>query len=607
MSGSIPQGFIDLLLDKTDLFSLINNRVPLKKRGSDYWACCPFHEEKSPSFSVSTRKNFYHCFGCGASGNAIDFLRHYENLSFTDSIESLAALAGMEIPRTAQQSQKIDSTRPLYSVLNKAKSFYTNQLSQHPASQTAKDYLNNRGLSSEVIERYQIGFAPPEKSAFSETCSPKEQALLAKLKMTSNKYDTPLDLFRNRIMFPIRNRRGKVVAFGGRTLGNDKAKYINSPESEVFHKSSEVFGLYEALKATRSLDNLLIVEGYMDVIALAQFGIHNSVATLGTATNADNITALLRQCATLTFCFDGDQAGQNAARKAMENALPLLDDGITIRFLILPEKEDPDSLIRKEGVERFRSRIDQARPLSSFFFDTYSQGLELNQPEGKGILKERALPQIERIRSRTFAAAIRQQLYELTKPSFFQGKNSRFQQNGGTLKTNRNNTYTTNNVHHLPNTNNYYKQQRESHFLIEPGSKICLALCFTPARKTEFSTRLKECGATGRLAGTTAFCQFLVDHHIETTEQLLATLATQSEYRKQFANLFDSMEHIPDAEVVQMEAEDEIQRLHAQSIEQEISRLLQAQRQQGTALDENHKQRLKELYQQKQNVRQNNE
>ncbi len=606
MSGSIPESFIDLLLDKTDLFSVINSRVPLKKRGNDYWACCPFHGEKTPSFSVSTRKNFYYCFGCGASGNAINFLCNYDNLAFTDAIEILAAMAGMDVPRTPRQSQQIDSIKPLYAVLDKAKAYYIDQLSQHPASQTAKDYLKNRGLSSEVIDHYQIGFAPPEKNALSETCSDKERALLAKLKMTNETYDTPLDLFRNRIMFPIHNRRGQVVAFGGRTLGNEKAKYINSPESDIFHKSGEVFGLYEALKAARSLDSLLIVEGYMDVIALAQFGIANSVATLGTATNADNMTALLRQCATLVFCFDGDRAGQNAARKAMENALPLLDDGITIKFLMLPDNEDPDTLIRKEGVERFRSRIDNARPLSSFFFDTYSQGLELSQPEGKGILKERALPQIARIRSRTFADAIKQQLFELTRPGFFRDKDHPFQKNGRQLRTQRGDPYAANNTAYAQNTNQYYQEQKDSSFLIEPGSKICLALYFNPNRKTEFFAKLREYTTVSELSRATEFCQFLIENEIETTEQLLATLATQPENRKKFANLFDSMEFLPNDEAAQIEAHDEMRLRCAQSIEREISGLLQAQRQ-GTELDAEQKQRLKYLYQQKQGVGQNNE
>lgn len=594
MAGSIPQPFIELLLERSDIQSVVGARIPLKKKGHDYWACCPFHNEKSASFSVSSQKGFFHCFGCGAHGNAIDFIRQFDNLSFTEAIESLASAAGMEVPRDEVASKRHESSRPLYNLLTKAKAYYTEQLNRHPMAQLARDYLRQRGLTPEIIQQYQIGFAPPEKSNFSAQCNREEKESLLKLRMATQKYDSPFDLFQNRIMFPIHNRKGQVVAFGGRTLGNDKAKYINSPESEVFHKSREIFGLYEALKANRTLDSLLITEGYMDAIALAQYGITNAVATLGTATNTENLSALLKQCTHLTFCFDGDNAGRNAARKAMENALPLLEDGVMIRFLLLPEGEDPDTLVRKEGLAAFQARIEQARPLSSYFFDVYSEGLDLTLPEGKGALKERALPQIELIHSRTIAQAIRSQLYELTRTNYSRPEFNRY---SGKPKTSSARSG-------KPENQGYYQQANRTGYLVPAGTKISLALYYEPTKKKDFSQRLRDFSADGELEQTKAFCAMLVSNELETTEAVLAHLATHPEDQQRFKRIFSSLEHIPDKEAALAEAEGELTQMNVKWLESEITRLLQQQRE-GPPLSTEQQNQLKELYQRKQQVRQN--
>lgn len=370
MTGRIPKDFIDQLLTRINIVDVIQARLPLKKAGREYMACCPFHGEKTPSFTVSPTKQFYHCFGCGAHGSAISFLMDYEHLDYTEAIEALARILGIEVPREndakSMPSAKKAKLTDLYSLLADAAKLYTKTLSQAPQAQA---YLEQRGLTKAVIEQYGLGFSLDDWNTTGKYFAAQygQDKLLASGLQLKNEAGKIYDRFRGRLMFPIRNRKGQVIGFGGRVLGAGTPKYLNSPETEVFHKGSELYGLFEARQHTRSLERLLVVEGYMDVIALAQFGISYAVATLGTATTQQHINLLFRQVPEVIFCFDGDRAGKEAAWRALETALPELRDGREVRFLFLPTGEDPDTQVRKVGREAFESSLAKALPLSKFF------------------------------------------------------------------------------------------------------------------------------------------------------------------------------------------------------------------------------------------------
>lgn len=401
MSARIPQSFIDNLLDRVDIVELVDARVKLKKSGKNYSACCPFHDEKTPSFTVTQDKQFYYCFGCGASGNAIGFLMDYDRLSFPEAVEQLAKLSGLEVPRderaaSPQQMARERDRKTIYSLLEAAADFYKQALRQHPARQKAVNYLQNRGLSGEIARDFGMGLAPPGwdnlLQALGQTV--EDQRLLIESGMLINRDDNHklYDRFRDRIVFPIRDVRGRVIGFGGRVLGDAKPKYLNSPESPVFHKGEELYGLYEARQANSQLKRLLVVEGYMDVVALAQFGIDYAVATLGTACREDHLKKAFKQTQEVVFCFDGDNAGRTAARRALESSLPVMTDGRQVKFLFLPEGEDPDTLVRQIGAKKFSSLIDHALPLEEFFFDVLTEGLDSRSMEGRARLSKLAAP-----------------------------------------------------------------------------------------------------------------------------------------------------------------------------------------------------------------------
>ncbi|MES9961429.1 MAG: DNA primase [Sedimenticola sp.] len=415
MAGRIPEQFIDELVNRADIVDLINSRVPLKKAGKEYQACCPFHDEKTPSFTVSREKQFYHCFGCGAHGTAIGFLMEYDNLGFVEAVEELASTLGLEVPREAGDRPGPDF-KPLYEVLEKSARYYQWQLRKHPQAGQAVDYLKQRGLSGEIASEFGIGFAPPGwNNLEKELGGDKEQSqrlLTTGMLTRPEEGREPYDRFRERIMFPIRNHRGQVIAFGGRILGDGKPKYLNSPETPVFHKGRELYGLYEARKHLRRIDRLLVVEGYMDVVALAQFGIRYAVATLGTATTPEHLERLYRTCPEIVFCFDGDRAGREAAQKALETALPFMRDGRESRFLFLPEGEDPDTLIRKEGAERFEERISNATPLSDHLFDSLSAQVDMSSLGGRARLSELAKPMLEKLPGGVFREMMYKRLSE---------------------------------------------------------------------------------------------------------------------------------------------------------------------------------------------------
>ena len=398
MAGRIPQQFIDELMNRVDIVELIDSRVPLRKAGRDYTARCPFHEEKSPSFTVSPTKQFYHCFGCGAHGTALGFLMAYEHMDFVDAVRELAAKVGMEVPQSAPQADDAPSHEPLYAILDKAAQFFRQQLRNHPQ---AVDYLKQRGLSGATAAEFAIGFAPPGWDNLLRELgkTPQDQALLLKAGLIVKKdKEGHYDRFRNRIMFPIRDRRGRVIAFGGRVLDKEGTpKYLNSPETPVFHKGRELYGLHEAQKALRRLDKLLVVEGYMDVVALAQHGVRYAVATLGTATSSDHVERLFRLTPNVVFCFDGDRAGRDAARRALENLLPAMREGREARFLFLPEGEDPDSLVQKEGQEHFEERIGHSVPFSTFFYEVLTKQADISTMEGRARLVELAKPWLSKL------------------------------------------------------------------------------------------------------------------------------------------------------------------------------------------------------------------
>ncbi len=391
MAGLIPSVFIDDLLTRVDVVDLIDSYLPLKKTGSNYVARCPFHTEKTPSFSVSRRKQFYHCFGCGASGNAIGFLMDYSHLNFVEAVEDLASFVGIDVPREESVTTPLigkQDLASLYAVQQQVAKFYAQQLRDSNNDGLAVQYFKDRGVSGEVARDFLLGYAPDQwhllADQFDTGLLKKAGLLIAKEGGRS------YDRFRGRIMFPIRDRRGRVVAFGARVLGDALPKYLNSPETPVFHKSNEVYGLYELLEKKGRPAQILLVEGYMDVIALAQFGLRNAVATLGTAPTRAHFDLLFRFTAEIILCFDGDEAGLKAAWRAIEAGLPCLKDGRHIRVMLLPEKEDPDSLIRREGVDAFLARLAAASPLSDYFFSRLSGALDLQTLEGRAALMVKA-------------------------------------------------------------------------------------------------------------------------------------------------------------------------------------------------------------------------
>lgn len=396
MADIIPREFIELLLEKIDLVDFINLQIPLRKKsGSNYFARCPFHQEKSASFSVSQPKQFYYCFGCGAKGNAIDFLMNHDRMTFPEAVEALARHAGMEVPRSASHVKKDDSIPALLDVMKETAAYYYEQMRHSPR---AIEYLKKRGISGQIAQQFQLGYAQSGWShvldQFGKTEQEKKKLLDGGLIIKKDGGGF-YDRFRDRIMFPIHDYRGRVIGFGGRILDAGEPKYLNSPETPLFQKGHELYGLYQALKANRTLTRVMIVEGYMDVIALFQHGVTYAVATLGTATSAHHLQRLFRYTSEIVYCFDGDEAGRTAAWRALQVTLPVMHDSLQVRFLFLPDGEDPDSLIRKEGQEQFEKRILSGSSLSDFFFQTISKQADMNSMEGRARFASLALNHIK--------------------------------------------------------------------------------------------------------------------------------------------------------------------------------------------------------------------
>lgn len=417
MAGRIPQSFINELLARVDLVEIIDRRVSLKKAGRNYTACCPFHNEKTPSFSVNPDKQFYYCFGCGASGNAVTFLMEYEGQEFVAAIEDLAGQLGMEVPREAYTGEQQHQHHDLFPLMEKVSDHYQKQLKHNNAAKKAVNYLKNRGLSGEIAKQYAIGYAPDDWQNLMHLDKDSKQLqkdLVETGMMIEKDNGRAYDRFRDRIMFPIRNRRGQILGFGGRVIDKGEPKYLNSPETKLFHKGRELYGLFEMRRQLRNIDHVIIVEGYMDVVALAQFGIANAAATLGTATTSEHLHTLFRLCPKVVFCFDGDRAGKAAALRALKHALPLVRDTREVRLMFLPDGEDPDSLVRKIGSDAFKQRVENATTLFDYLIDYLKSQVDMNTFEGPARLVHIAKPYYADIVDQVLSARFASRLSELS-------------------------------------------------------------------------------------------------------------------------------------------------------------------------------------------------
>lgn len=425
MAGRIPQNFIDDLISRLDIVDVVSARTRLKKAGKNYSACCPFHNEKTPSFTVSPDKQFYYCFGCGATGSALKFVMEFDGLEFPDAVEKLAGDLNIEVPREGNQQQSREPQyRELLALTQKSADFFEKQLRTSKDKDKAIDYLKDRGLSGKAAKFFSIGYAPPGWDHLQNALAPGEKndstnnktiKQLISCGMTIEKDDgRTYDRFRDRVMFPIRNVKGQVIAFGGRVLGDEKPKYLNSPETPIFHKGQELYGLYEARKIRQKLTRMVIVEGYMDVVALAEYGVHYAVATLGTATSEHHIRRLFKVVPEIIFCFDGDNAGRKAAQRAMETVIPALQDGLQARFLFLPDGEDPDTIVRKEGKEAFEKRLDNSKHLPEFVFDSIKEQVDFDTLDGKARFGQLAAPLISRLPTGMLKELMQQQLAQET-------------------------------------------------------------------------------------------------------------------------------------------------------------------------------------------------
>ena len=411
--GRIPDAFLDDLLARTDIVEVVEARVPLKRAGREFRANCPFHDERTPSFWVSPQKQFYHCFGCGAHGTAIKFLMEYDRMEFLDAVEELAQRAGVTVPRDARPSDGGEFDE-LYAICEQAARFYQRKLDE---SDRAKAYFAKRGVDAANLSRFALGYAPDAWDALKSALGTDARRVkaLEKAGLLSIGDRGSYDKFRDRVMFPIHDRRGRVIAFGGRVLDKDDGpKYLNSPETPLFHKGRELFGLHQARQANSKLARLVVVEGYMDVIALFQHGVTQAVATLGTATTKDHAELLFRNAADVYFCFDGDRAGRQAAWRAVESVLPRLKEGRQAHFLFLPEGEDPDTIVRAEGQSGFDARLASATPLSEFFYAELSKDVNLSSLDGKARLAERAKPLLATIPDGAFRDLMHARLAEIS-------------------------------------------------------------------------------------------------------------------------------------------------------------------------------------------------
>ncbi|RUQ93365.1 DNA primase [Legionella septentrionalis] len=411
MTGLIPRPFIDELLNRTDIIELIDSYVPLKKRGNSHLACCPFHNEKTPSFNVLAKKQFYHCFGCGASGNAISFIMNYLHLGFVETIETLALRVGMQVPREENHSHNKSSD--LYQLLKQVAQFFQKQLKEN---QETISYLKKRGVSGEIARLYQLGYAPSGWHVLETQFKSRRNELIAAGMLVQKENGQTYDRYRHRVIFPIHDRHGRIIGFGGRILASEQQpKYLNSPETVIFQKNRELYGLHQIIQQKTVINHIVVVEGYMDVIALAEHGILNAVATLGTATSTFHIQLLSKHTKNIIFCFDGDAAGRKAAWRALESTLPSLNEGLAANFIFLPEGHDPDSLVRAEGKDKFLQRLQQAIPLNQYFFTTLTEDYDSTNLSSRTQLVNAAKPYLLKMPEGPYKEMMLDELARLTR------------------------------------------------------------------------------------------------------------------------------------------------------------------------------------------------
>lgn len=574
MASRIPESFIDDLLERVDIVQIIHQRVPLKQAGREYQACCPFHDEKTPSFTVSPQKQFYHCFGCGKHGSAIGFLMDYDGLAFPDAVAELAQSAGMTVPVTGgHDAERSDRMEQFYQLLQSAAGYYQTQLKNH---KPAQDYLRGRGLTGEICAQFKIGYAPDAWQALMEHLirqGATEQQLLQVGLLTDNEGRT-YDKFRDRIMFPILDRRGRVCGFGGRAMAEKGPKYLNSPETPVFHKGRELYGLFQARQGGKP-ERLLLVEGYMDVVALSQYGIEGAVATLGTATTENQVRLLFQTSDNIVCCFDGDRAGRQAAWKALEVMLPQLFAGRQVRFLFLPQGEDPDSLVRKTSAEAFNEQLAQAEPLSGFMFRHLQEGLDMQTPEGRAGLVARAEPLIKRLPSGPYRDLLQDELADMTRHRIQTG--------------------------YQPETTSRTRRQEASYRRI--GKTLLRQLAALLVQQPELAQQLDDNALEiVRTQKNAAAVLELIDFCRERPQ--ITTVALLERWREHpAAELLAQLAtwQIPETDSgQQLELSQLLRRLHAEQISTRIDSLMNTQQQTGLSAEQ--KLELRELLQTKQQV-----
>lgn len=477
MAGLIPQHFIGDLLTRVDVVDIVDSSVPLKKAGRDFKACCPFHDEKSPSFTVSQTKQFYYCFGCGAHGTALSFLMDYNGMDYIEAVEELASRVGVEVPREQGDFSKTKDNSELYELMELVVRHFCRQLRESPEAHRAVDYLKDRGLSGELAKEFELGFAPPGSDNLLNALGTSEAAKqrLSQIGMTLKKDNGGYyDRFRDRIIFPIRDQRGRAIGFGGRVFDDSLPKYLNSPETPIFHKGRELYGLFQARHQLKDMQYIYIVEGYMDVLALAQYGIRNVVASLGTAVTENHLKRLYRVCPQIIFCFDGDSAGQKAAWRAMEIALPLLKEGCQIHFMFMPEGDDPDTYVQKYGREKFED-ADNYVPLSNYLIDKLRQETNLDSPEGMGQLVEGIIPLVAKLPAGAFREILIKDVANLADMNFDSLKNLIEKKQAPVQKTQAQHLVSTNqsNKEHnalVANTISFLLQNPQLGLAIEPNT-----------------------------------------------------------------------------------------------------------------------------------------
>lgn len=583
---NIPRDFIDLLLTRVDLVELIHGFVPLRKKsGSNHFACCPFHNEKSASFSVSQTKQFYYCFGCGAHGNAIDFVMKYEHFSFPEAVQHLAQIAGLELPgttaaKTQSSFSKESSLLNLYKVMASAGDYFYQRMRE---SERAIAYLKSRGITGSIAKRFCIGYANNEWDALIKHLSSQyNQKILLDAGLIIKKQETQgfYDRFRDRIMFPIHDHRGRVIGFGGRTIDQGEPKYLNSPETPLFQKGRELYGLHQVLKSSRKIKYLLLVEGYMDVIALVQHGLTHVVATLGTATTTHHIQRILRYTHNIIFCFDGDAAGRTAAWRAVQTILPIIHDDMVVKFLFLPEGEDPDTLVRKLGKEVFEKLIDEAISLSNFFFQTLIKENDTSQVEGRARLAANALALINQMPQGMYQTILLEELSKRTRTDL---NDLKFQ-----LKS-KNAAHFGDKKNHSPTVKTNMKQQLTKSKVPSPMRLASTLLIQNPRLAIHLQNKLPPLNFKGASFFAELVAIIQNDPHI-TTGRLIEHWRDQKE-GKYIATLANAAQIVPEKGIEQ-EFLGAIKKLYDLGLQAEIDRLLSKAA--ATGLTQDEKQRLSE-------------